>query len=129
METRIWLLILALLSLFTGISINGEWSFVYQNTFFFFHSTDMMYKDIVNHQQLEWCFLIFWLITFLSQITLFLFPFIFDKIDIKKWIFYIPLIFVLSQMFFWSIFAFILIPLIIVWLCLLFYLRKKYRVY
>lgn len=95
-EIRIWLSILAIVSLFTCISLNGQWSFVYQYTFFFFRSSDIMYKDIVNHDQLELRFLIYWSVAFFSQVTLLLFPIIYNKINIKKWIFYIPLIFVLS---------------------------------
>jgi len=72
-EIRIWLSILAIVSLFTGISLNGQWSFVHQYMFFFFRSSDIMYKDIVNHDQLELRFLIYWSVAFFRKLLYYFF--------------------------------------------------------
>lgn len=123
-KIRIWLVVLAILSLISGISINGKWGFVYQFTFI--SGPDMIIRDI-REDPINLRFLIFWLLAFLSHVVLLILPFIpYKKINITKWALYVPLIFIITQMLaVWLYLAFIFIPFLAVWIGLLFYLKQQ----
>ncbi len=118
-NTRLGLVILAVLSLISGIPINGVWSLAYQFTFM--SGPEMIFIAIKNHS-INVIFIILWLSIFLSNIAILFFPFIpYRRINVNKCILYIPLVFLIGQFLIWSFFSFVLLPFIAVWLSLLFY--------
>ncbi len=110
------LVILGLISLSTGIRINGEYSFLYQYTFF--TAPKMFYFDIIRHQ-LSWLMFIHWILQFTTNVALLLLPFIHNKLKNRKLIIYIPLLFGILASWYLTLFAFILVPYLILWIILI----------
>lgn len=125
-KLRIWLTVLAALSLISGISINSKWAFLYQYTFI--EGPKMLYRNIQYHE-LSWISLIHWIILLVSHVAILLLPFLsYKMINLKKWVLYFPLIFILAEIAVLSIISVILIPFALVWLGLLFYLKRNIEV-
>ena len=103
-----------LLSLFSGISINRNWGFIYQFEFIdFLQLRERGFKD----------FLI-WGIVILSHIGIISLPFLVNSIYFKKMLLYFPLIYLLGYLFLEAGFFMLLIPFMIVWIVTMVYHRK-----
>jgi hypothetical protein len=110
----ILLMLMILLSLFSGISINGNWGFVFQYEFF----------DFLQLRETKFFDYFLWVIIIVSDIGIFSLPFLVNKDYFKKLLFTFPLIylgcyFVLSLGFF-----LLLIPFAITWIITLLKLNK-----
>ena|GEM_PF-1775007 len=98
-----------LLSLFSGISINKNWSFVYQFEFIDFlklHETSLI-------DTLVWCAIL------LSHIGIIILPFCIGNKYFKKMLWYFPLIFLVGFLILEAGFFILLIPFMIIWLIVL----------
>lgn len=118
----ILLILLALLSLFTGFSINNRFSFLYQYPFI--DGPEMFYGDILRGT-VKWAMLIHWLFLFITNLGIIALPFIYMKRYGKKLVFYIPLLFLICEFFYLAIFIFILVPFVILWLIILVIIKKQ----
>ena len=109
------LIILIVLSLFTGLSINGNFSYLYEFAFVSFPeiiiSNWHSHRDSLNIFQY-----IHWMLTVIAHIGVIILHFIYFKFKSRKLLIYIPLAFLVMQFFILAIFIFILIPFAIVWL-------------
>jgi len=113
-KTIILLVLMILLSLFSGISINRNWGFIYQFEFIdFLQLRERGFKD----------FLI-WGIVILSHIGIISLPFLVNSIYFKKMLLYFPLIYLLGYLFLEAGFFMLLIPFMIVWIVTMVYHRK-----
>ncbi|RNL54725.1 hypothetical protein D7004_06245 [Pedobacter jejuensis] len=102
----ILLTIMILVSLFSGIPINKNWSFVYQFEFLDFpklHETSIVDTII-------WCTML------LSHIGIIVLPFCIKNKFFKKMLWYFPLTFLLSFLILEAGFFILLIPFMIIWL-------------
>lgn len=110
---RILLFLLAILSLFSGFPINDDWYLFYQD---FYSGFDILRRDIAN-QRIEWLSTIHWLLITGTSCLILLFPFIYQWLPkFKKWLLYIPLLFILLKIIQLSIFSFSIIPVLIIWI-------------
>jgi hypothetical protein len=121
-KTTVLLIILALLGLFTGMNINKNLNFLYQYTLI--DGPRMTYTDILKGT-VDWVMTIHWIASTFTQLGLVTLPFIYMKKWGKKLVFYVPLLFLICQFFLLAIFIFILIPFVILWLAILFMMKKE----
>ncbi|WP_231424239.1 MULTISPECIES: hypothetical protein [Pedobacter] len=113
-KTIILLILMVLLSLFSGISINGNWGFIYQFEFIdFLQLRKTGIKD----------FLI-WGIIIVSHIGIISLPFLANNSNFKKMLFYFPLVYLLGYLFIEAGFFILLIPFMILWIVTIIYHRK-----
>jgi|GEM_PF-1765616 len=119
-KIRILLIILTLLIIFTCISINQNLFFLYEYSFV--DGSKMFLKELKNNN-IECTMTIHWTLLLIAMILL---PFVY-KINPKlKLIFYIPLAYIILQSLFLLIFAFILIPMVVLWIIALNVSERRY---
>ena len=104
-KIRILLILMLLLSLFSGISINGNWGFVYQ-----FEFIDFLQLNEIRFRDMLFC-----IIVIISHVGTAILPFFVEKKYFKKMLFYFPLIYLLGYLFLRPEFLILLIPFIILW--------------
>lgn len=107
------LLLLSLLSLFTGISINNNFSFLYEYTFI--DGPQMVYRAI-ELNSVAWGMITHLMFLIIVHLTVLFLPLLYYKTKSSKLLFYVPLAFIICQFFTLAIFIFILIPFIIIWI-------------
>lgn len=115
-KITVLLIILALLSLFTGIRINGEYGFLYQYTF---RGAPVMFYYDMLYNKMGWPRIIHWVLLFSTNLALLILPFIYDKMKNRNVIIYIPLLFAVLASIHLSLFSFILIPFMTIWVILI----------
>lgn len=107
LEIVLLTIVMILLSLFSGIIINGDWVVLYQYEFSF--SADML-------DNFEVWRLLLWCIGLLAHLGIFVLPFLINSLYFKRMLLYSPLIYVLTYLFLsWKFF--LLIPFMVIWLC------------
>jgi len=112
---KILLVLMIVLSLFMGISINGNWGFLYQFEFFdFLQLHEKGFKDYV-----------LWGIIILSHIGIICLPFMVEKNYFRRILVYFPLIYWLGYLFLEAGYFILLIPFAAVWIVLLLYFKKN----
>lgn len=122
---RFWLFMLVLLSLFSGLSLNGQWSSSYSYTFI--SGPDLIIRSINSHS-FDWVLFLQWLLIIASQLIIVAFPFLFTKLhSFKVWFFVVPFVFLLSQVTLYGPLMVIFIPFFILWLILLFIKVKPHK--
>lgn len=120
---RLLFITLAILSLFSGIAINGQWALPYQLTFI--SLPEIFLLNIKNKSSFDFPIFIIWIFMFISHIIILLLPFIKIKSRyLKPLLVYAPAVFLLSQFLVISIFAILFIPFILIWIILLFNYKK-----
>lgn len=111
MNLRTWLVVLALLSIFTGLPINGQWFFTYQNTF---SGIDVYVLNPTA--RFEWASFLSWVITFLSGSSILLFPFFYKRIKFFKIVLLIiPTAFLIFQTRLFIPMLVVFVPFFITW--------------
>ncbi len=118
----ILLLLIALFSLFSGFSLNGQWAWPFELAFF---ETPRIWKLFLMGKMPENAGIITLSIHSVTTILFIIFPFIYDRIiGFFKWLLIVGLIFLAVQFELASIFAIIFLPLVIVWIITLIHIRK-----
>lgn len=121
-KTTILLLSVAILALFSGISINGQWSWPYDLAFF---ETRRIWSLFLDGKLPQHSSIIALSIHTLSSTLFIIFPFIYHKISgFLNWLLIVGLVFLVAQYELASIFAIIFLPFTIVWIITLIHLRK-----
>lgn len=113
---KILLIALIFLSLFVGISINGQWNFLYSLEF-------NGIPNLIKHNLIDSSILIAWIILLCSHIVIFALPFLIKNKYFKMAIIFAPAVFILCHIFLGGVMAFLLFPFFIIWLICLFKLR------
>jgi hypothetical protein len=111
------LIFLVILSLFTGISINNNFVFLYDYTFVAIPK--LIFQNYHGEvERLSIFRYIHWILLLLAHIGVISLPFFYLTLrkKFKKLLVYLPLIFLVLQFFVLAVFEFILIPFAIVWL-------------
>lgn len=104
-KIRVFLISMILLSLFSGISINNNWGFIYQFEFIdFLQLHGIRFKEVC-----------FWIIVILSHIGIAALPFFVEHHYFRKMLLYFPMTYLLGYLFLRPEFLFLLIPFIIIW--------------
>jgi len=113
------LIVMILLSLFIGMSINRNWFFIYQLEFIDYPEIlkDGREDNVRN--------IILWVIILLSHIGIIILPFLTKSRLFSKLLLWFPLIYLLSYVFFRAEVVFLLIPFIIIWVMTLRLCRKQ----
>ncbi|SFA39583.1 hypothetical protein SAMN04488511_101476 [Pedobacter suwonensis] len=103
------LIVMILLSLFIGMSINRNWFFIYQLEFIDYPEIlkDGREDNVRN--------IILWVIILLSHMGIIILPFLTKSHLFSKSLLWFPLIYLLSYVFFRAEVVFLLIPFIIIW--------------
>lgn len=118
------LVLMVLLSLFTGYSINGNFAFLYGYAF-----VDFPERILRNLQRSSWSInfaeIIQGILLITSHIAMILLPLLYYKYKSKKLLIIIPLVFLLAQLSFLTIFGIILIPFVVVWIAVLYLSKEK----
>ncbi|SFA41222.1 hypothetical protein SAMN04488511_102273 [Pedobacter suwonensis] len=97
------------LSLFVGIPINHNWSFVFQYEFIDFPMMLRLY-DVSNRE------IISWIVVLLSHVGIISLPFFLKRVYFRKMLFYFPFFFLIGFLMLRMEFLFLLLPFLIVWL-------------
>lgn len=105
----ILLIVMIVLSLFSGISINQNWAFVFQFEFFDYPEIlkDGLEDNVRN--------IILWIIILLAHIGIVMLPFLTKSHHFNKLLLWFPLVYLLGYVFLSAEFVFLLIPFIIIW--------------
>lgn len=113
---RICLIILAILSLYSDISINDESMFAYRNTF------DILNLNFIDQVGgFDWLSFLQRIFLLLSGCMILIFPFLFQKIKYFKIILIIvPLLFLICQTYFFIPLAIGFIPFTVIWIITIF---------
>jgi len=112
----ILLTVLILLSLFFGVSINGQWAFLYQFEF----------VDMPKMAETATPFKIaMWIGMLLSHVGIFMLPFITGKPYFRKTLLIFPLAYLLFTALLSFGFIFLLIPFFILWIVTLIYCNRR----
>jgi len=115
LKTKMLLILMILLSLFSGIPINGYWDFVYHYEFVdFLGKVETSLRDYF-----------IWLVIIFSHIGILILPFCVEKKYFKKMLLYFPLIFLIGYFILVTPFFFILTPFTLVWLITLNFSKAK----
>lgn len=121
-KTTVLLLSLTILALFSGISINGQWSWPYELAFF---ETPRIWSLFLNGKLPQHSSIIALSIHTLSTTLFIIFPFIYHKTrEFSNWLLAVGLVFLVVQFELASIFAIIFLPFTIVWIITLIKIRK-----
>lgn len=102
------LVLMILLSFFSGISINQQWSFVYQYEFIDF-------PEIMNKYDLSPRELPAWILVLLSHLGILFLPFSIRLSSFRKLLIWFPLGFLAGYVILQLTIVFLLLPFIIVW--------------
>lgn len=117
------LTLLVILSLFTGLSINGLFVFLYH--YAFIAIPEILILSIKRGScSLNLLRYIHWILTVFSHITIVLLPFMYYKSNSRRVLIIFPLIFLVLQLWLLNIFGFVLIPFVVVWIVVLYLSRK-----
>lgn len=103
------LIAMVLLSCFAGMSINGNWFFTYQ-----FEIFDVPAMIIAGQSDLRE--IIFWPIVCLAHIGIVVLVFLINSISFRKYLLYLPIIYLGGYLFLRAEFLVLLIPFIICWI-------------
>ncbi|QNR83023.1 hypothetical protein H9N25_13660 [Pedobacter riviphilus] len=113
-KTIILLVLMILLSLFSGISINRNWGFIYQFEFI----------DFLQLREREFKDYLIWGIIIVSHVGIISLPFLVKTSYFKKVLLYFPLVYLLGYLLLEAGFFMLLIPFMIVWIVTIVYHRK-----
>jgi hypothetical protein len=102
------LIVMILLSLFTGMSINRNWFFIFQFEF-------IDYPDIIKAGHSNMRDNLLWGILLLAHFGIFSLPFLTKVVYFKKLLLWFPIIYLLGYVFLRAEFIILLIPFIILW--------------
>lgn len=117
MKTNITLaliVILALLSLFTGFSINGNFAFVSEYAF-------VSLPQQINSswqgrtESLSWLQYVHWVLLIISHLLMVLLPYAYYRQKSIRLLIWIPLFYLVMQLWLLTFLAIILMPFVIVW--------------
>ncbi|MCX2584398.1 hypothetical protein [Pedobacter sp. MR22-3] len=105
-------IVLVTLSLFSGISINSNWFFIYQFEF-------IDYPKIIVADNAKIVKILLWAVVVLAHLGIISLPFITKTTYYNKILFWAPLIYLLGYVFLRAEFIVLLIPFIIIWLIIM----------
>lgn len=115
-------IILVILSIFIGFSINGNFAFVGEYAFISFPQ-QVISSWRGETERLTMLQYLHWILLTIAHILMLIMPFLYYRNKSSKVLVYIPMFYLLMQLWLLNIFGFILVPFIIVWIIIL-VLRK-----
>ena len=116
---RTLLIFLAILSLFNSSAINGNW---YHSYLYSYVDGWEVFLIGLRQRPMDWFDILHWPITVISHTLILLFPFIYQWLrNFNKWLLYVPLIFITTQVLIMAIFAIVMIPFVTFWIAIMIY--------
>ncbi|WP_025146809.1 hypothetical protein [Pedobacter jeongneungensis] len=118
LNIRLLLIIMILLSFFSGFPLNGGWNLVYRFEF-------QGYPEIIKSYPIVYRDVFFWGIIVLSHIGIVLLPFVVEQKYFKKMLLCCPLTYLLGYIVLVTPYFIILIPFMIIWIVTMSVTKKR----
>lgn len=121
-KTTSLLVTITILSLFSGISLNGQWAWPYELAFF---ETPRIWRLFLLGMLPQHTSIIALTLHTFSTVLFVIFPFVYNRIiRFPNWFMVVGLIFLFAQFELAGIFAIIFLPFTIVWIITLLQVKK-----